>query len=54
MCISNRVVPNKILEFVNFYAIKSNANSGKLLQLIKEVFIKVILCYLLTFTMNIL
>ena len=43
---------NKILEFVKFYAIKSNTSSKNLLLLIKEVVIKVILCYLLTFIMN--
>ena len=52
MFISNRIVSNKILEFVKFYAIKSNTNSEKLLLLIKEVVIKVIYCFLLTFTMN--
>ena len=52
MFISNRIVSNKILEFVKIYAIKSFTNNEKLLLLIKEVVIKVIYCYLLTFIMN--
>ena len=52
MFISNRIVSNITLEFVKFYAIKSNTNSEKLLLLMKAVVIKVIYCYLLTFTIN--
>ena len=52
MFISNLLVSNKILEFVKFFAIKSNTNSEKLLLLIKEVVIKVIYSYLLAFTKN--
>ena len=52
MFISNRIVSNKIFEFVKFYAIKLNTNREKLLLLIKEVVIKVIYCYLLIFTTN--
>ena len=42
MFISNRIVSNKILEFVKIYAIKSYTNNEKLLLLIKEIVIKVI------------
>ena len=52
MFILNRIVSNITLEFVKFYAIKSNTNSEKLLLLMKAVVIKVIYCYLLTFTIN--
>ena len=45
-------VSNKILEFVKIFAIKSYTNNKKLLPLIKKVVIKVIYCYLLTFTTN--
>ena len=52
MCISNRIVSNKILELVKIYAIKSYTNNEKLLLLIIKVILKVIYCYLLTFIMN--
>ena len=42
MFISNRIVSNKILEFVQNYAIKTHTNNENLLLLIKEVVIKVI------------
>ena len=45
-------VSKKILEFVKVYAIKSYTYNEKLLLLIKKVVIKVILCNLLTFTIN--
>ena len=43
---------NEISKFVKFYAITSNINSEKVLLLLKEVVLKVICCYLLTFTIN--